>query len=222
MASRFRLTVPLAAIAVVAVLAFPASGSALNAEFIQLTPSGPSPAALSIPAGRYPVWVNNDSAAHTVVFANGLCTIHVAPGAVAQCPAGFPVGAYTYTVDKTATGRLTVSPESRSVTLAAQKHEIRRGGRLTLHGLLNYAQEGPPRVVGASTTSMRVTLLARPDRRHPFHAVASVRPAVLSRRGYPWQRVIRPRETTIYLVAAKHDTDWLPAQSKPFKIVVHR
>jgi plastocyanin len=222
MASRFRLTVQLVLIAAVAVLAFPASGSALSAAFVQLTPTGPSPAALTIAAGLYPVWVNNGSAAHTVVFANGVCTIHVAPGAIAQCPAGFSVGAYTYTVDGTAAGSLTVSPDSRSVTLAARQHEIRPGARLTLHGLLNYAQEGPPRVVGLSTTSMRVAILARPDRRHPFRAVASVRPATLSRKGYPWQRVIRPRKTTIYMVAARTDTDWQPAQSKPFKVVVRR
>lgn len=223
MASRLRLTLQFGVIAAVAVLVFPASGSALSARFIQLTASGPSPAALSIPAGQYPLWINNDSRAHTVVFANGLCTLHVAPGAIAQCIRGFGVGAYTYTVDRTAAGTLTVAPESRSVSLAAAKRAIRHGARLTLHGLLSYGHGGIPISNGAKT-SMRVTLLARPDRRHSFRAVASVRPAALGPKGYPWQRIIRPRRTTIYIVEANSQPSsgefWRAARSRPFKVVV--
>jgi hypothetical protein len=209
-----------------AVLAFPAGGSALSAVFITLTPRGPTPAAVDIPAGMYPVWQNQDTVAHTVVFANGLCSFQVAPGAIEQCAGvGFAVGSHPYTVDGTAPASITVTPEGRTVTLGAPRHEIKRGARLTLRGLLRYGYAGPP-VFPGSRTSMRVTVLARHDRREQFRAVASVRPGALKASGYPWRREIHPRRTTTYVVEAVSQPTsgqyWQPAQSEPFTVVVRR
>jgi hypothetical protein len=221
-----RLIAQAIVIAGLAVLAFPASGSALSAVFIALTPSGPAPAAVTIPAGMYPVWSNQDTVAHTVSFANGLCSIQVAPGATGQCTGvGFAVGDHPYTVDGTAQASITVTPEGRTVSLGARRHEIKRGARLTLHGLLNL-DEGSPPVLPGARTSMRVTVLARPDRRHPFRAVASTRAGRLNAKGFPWQWHIRPRRTTIYMVQANSQPAsgqyWQPAHSRPFKVVVRR
>jgi hypothetical protein len=225
MVRHFRLIAQVALIAGLAVLAFPAGGSALNAAGISLTSSGPSPAVLTIPAGIYPVWLNNDTVTHTVDFANGLCSIQIAPGAVGQCPLGLSVGAFPYTVDGTVQASVTVTPHSRTVTLRAGRHEIKRGARLTLRGFLNYDFLDSPPVTGGTRTSMRVTVLARSDRRHPFRAVATVRAGGVTARGaYRWLRHIRPRRTTIYMVEANSQPAsgqyWQPAHSRPFKIVV--
>lgn len=224
MARHRRLIAQAALVAALAVLAFPASGSALSAFFITLTPSGPSPAVATMPAGMYPVWVNHDTTAHAIVFPDGLCSIQIAPGGIGQCTGeGFSVGAHAYTVDGSAQASITVTPQGRKVTLDARRHQIKRGARLTLRGLLTYQYAGPPAFRG-SRTSMRVTLLARHDRRQPFRAVASVRPGALNANGYPWQRVIRPRRTTTYIVEAGSQPTsgqyWQPAHSGPFTVVV--
>ena len=101
------------------------SRSALSEAFVQLTPTGPSPAVLTIPAGMYPVWVNNDHVTHTVSFANGLCTFQLAPGAYQECPVAFSVGRYAYTVDGSAPGSVVVNAlPPASVTLTARSHTI--------------------------------------------------------------------------------------------------
>ena len=118
----------IAFVALLAVLALPSSGSALSAVFISLTPTGPSPAVLTISAGLYPVWINQDTVTHTVTFANG-CSIQVAPGGYGQCTNGFSgvVGDYAYTVDGTAQASIVVTAEGRTVTLTARRHTIKRG-----------------------------------------------------------------------------------------------
>ena len=211
-------------VAVLAVLAFPGSGSALSAYFITLTAGGAAPAAASLPAGMYPVWVNHDTTTHTVAFPGGLCSFQVAPGAIGQCTgAGFSVGVHPYTVDGTAQASITVTPGGRTVSLTARRHAIRRGARLTLHGLLNLAQTSPPVLPGART-SMRVTLLARYNSRHPFRAVATMRVARLTANGFPWRRHIRPRRTTTYIVEANSQPAagqaWQNAHSGPFTVRV--
>jgi hypothetical protein len=222
MARHCRLIAQLALVAGFALLAFPAAGSAFSGIGITLTASGPTPSVQTFPAGMYPLWFNQDTVAHTVVFANGLCSFQVAPGGIGQCPVGFFVGGYPYTVDGTTQATVTVTPEDRTLTLRAQRHEIRRGARLTLHGFLGFQVAGPP-VVGSGRPSMRVTVLARHDRRHPFRAVATVRPGA-GAGAYPWLRHIRPRRTTIYMVEANSQPAagpyWQPAHSRPFKIVV--
>jgi hypothetical protein len=221
-----RVIAQAALVAVVAMLAFPGSGWALNAYFITLGANGPTPAAATMPAGMYPVWFNHDTVTHTVDFADGLCSVQVAPGGIGQCAGvAFSVGDHPYTVDGTVLAGVTVIAERRTISLGARRHEIRRGERLTLHGSLQYAYAGPPIAPGART-SMRLTILARHEPGQPFRAVASVRPGGLEATGYPWRRIIHPRRTTTYLVEANSQAAsgqyWQPARSKPFTVVVRR
>ena len=52
-------------------------------------------------AAKFMFFGNTDSVSHTVVFANGLCSLELAPGANEGCPFAFVVGQYPYTVDGT-------------------------------------------------------------------------------------------------------------------------
>ena len=118
MVRRPRLLAHVVLLGVLAVLALPSNSSALSAVFIVLTPTGPSPAVVTIPAFLYPVWMNQDSVPHTVTFANGECSVQVAPGAIGQCANGFSngVGDYAYTVDGTAQASIVVTAIGRSVS----------------------------------------------------------------------------------------------------------
>jgi hypothetical protein len=110
------------------------------------------------------------------------------------------------------------APQNRTVTLAANRHTIKQGGRLLLHGILDYPIGSPPDFY----SRMPVTLLARHDSHHPFKRVAVT--AKLKRRqssGFPWKLYVHPKRTTIYLAEAVSDpTHWQPAKSRPFKVVV--
>ena len=100
----------------------------------------------------YPVWVNQDAVAHTVAFADGGCSIEVAPGAYGQCTHGFSsvVGNYAYTVDGTIQASIVVRAEGRIVTLKATSHRIGRGSKLLLHGKLAVATTNPLDAAGSS------------------------------------------------------------------------
>jgi hypothetical protein len=208
------------------ILGFPAAGSALLPTWeISLTPSGPSPSVLNVSGSGYLFWVNQDQVTHTVTFANGLCSFQLAPGERGECSSssGFfaSPGQYPYTMDGTFQGAVIVSPlppQTRTVTLTARSHTIKQGGRLLLHGILDYPIGSPPDFY----SRVPVTLLARHDRHHPFRRVAVT--AKLKRRqsaGFPWKLSVHPRRTTIYLAEAVSDpTHWQPARSRPFKVVV--
>jgi len=117
------------------ILAFPSAGSALSAVFITLTPSGPSPTVLTIAGNGYPVWRNTDTVAHTVSFANGLCSFQVAPGQIGQCSSiRWQVGQNPYTVDGKFQASIVWVLAGRTVTLGARSHTIKRGAHLRLHG----------------------------------------------------------------------------------------
>ena len=166
-----RLLATVALLSVLTVLAFPGSGSALRAVPIVLTAAGPSPTALTIPAGLYPVWFNNDTVAHTVRFDDGSCTFEAAAGGYGQCPRfAAVVGTFPYTVDGTAHGSIVVVPEGRAVYLVAKSHTIKRGKSLALHGELDVPTLSPP----APPARQPVTVLARPDRYHPFRSFRTV------------------------------------------------
>jgi len=207
-----------------AILGMPSAGSALRPTWqIILTPSGPSPSVLDVTGGGYLFWINQDQVTHTVTFANGQCSFQLAPGARGNCGNDFPlasVGEYTYTVDGTFQGSVIVShnPQPRTVTLTARRHTIKRGGRLLLHGMLDYPIGSPPDFY----SRMPVTLLARPDRYHRFKRVAVT--AKQKRRGpsgFPWKLYVHPKATTIYMAEATSSADsWQPAKSRPFKVVV--
>jgi hypothetical protein len=230
MVRRPRLIVQFALGAALVVLAFPADGSALRAVFIALTPTGPSPAVQTFPAGLYPVWRNHDAVTHTVVFANGLCSLQVAPGDYAQCTNAFIayVGDYAYTVDGTAQASIVVVADSRAVSLEASSHAIARGSQLRLHGMLHDYDLSPP----AAGPEQPIIVLARHDRYHPFRRIAVVTAKLHGRsKNFPfgrliWQLRVRPDKRTIYIAEAdsqpKGGQVWERAWSKPLKVVVMR
>lgn len=211
-----------------AIFALPSSGSALSAVFIELTPTGPSPAVMTIGAGSYPVWHNEDTVAHTVAFANG-CSIQIAPGAIGQCTNGFSsvVGNYPYTVDGTAQASIDVGAERRWVTFTNRRHAIRRGSDLLLHGTLAVAEQSPPAFSGPR---MPVTVLARSAHQGPFHRIAVVTAKPLHKRQFPphsvWRLRVRPRAGTTYIVEANSQPAegqyWQEARSKPFRVRFRR
>jgi hypothetical protein len=217
-----------ALVGVLAVLALPSSGSALSAVFIYLTPTGPSPAVLTIPAGLYPVWVNRDTVTHTVAFASG-CSIQVAPGGYGQCTNGFSgvVGDYPYTVDGTVQASIVVTAEGRTITLTARRHTISRGSELLLRGALAVAQTSPPVLSGPRQP---VVVLARPDGRRSFHPIAVVTAKPHRWHGGSsanvhsvWRLRVRPRVSTTYIVEARYQSQhWQRVRSGPFRVRVSR
>jgi hypothetical protein len=222
MVHRSRLIGLLAVLGAVA-LGFPAAGSALLPAWqISLTPSGPSPSVRNLSVGGgYLYWINEDQVTHTVAFANGLCSFQVAPGERGVCSNGwrFPsAGQYPYTVDGTFQGSVIVSLNPRTVTLTAKRHTIKQGGRLLLHGVLDYPVGSPP----IFESKMPVTLLARHDSHHPFKRVAVT--AEWRKRqpsGFPWKLSVHPNATTTYIAEATSNANyWQPAMSRPFKVVV--
>jgi hypothetical protein len=223
---RWRLA-QVALFGVLAVLAFPSSGSALSALFISLTPTGPSPATLTISGNDYPVWINEDTVAHTVTFANGKCSVQVAPREIGQCSNGFSsgVGNYPYTVDGTAQASIVVALDWRTVTLGAKSHAIDRGSVLTLRGTLAVGTGSPPVFQGPRQP---VTVLARPDRYHPFHRIADVTAQPRRSRNPAdahsvWHLRVRARHSAIYIVEANSQPgQWQQAWSKPFRVRVGR
>ncbi len=231
MARRWRSIVQVALVGVLAALVFPADGSSLDAVFIALTPTGPSPAVMTIPAGMYPVWSNNDTVTHTVVFANGSCSIQVAPGAIGQCINGYGggyVGDYAYTVDNTFQASIITVAADRSVSLSARHHTIRRGATIRLYGRLQDYDLSPP----GPGTEQPIIVLARHNRADPFRRIA-VRTAKLhptpKSHVHPWGELIwqlrvRPRARTTYIAEANSQPQggqvWQQAQSKPFEVRV--
>jgi hypothetical protein len=215
-----RLIAQTALLGTLVMLAFPADGSALRAMFIALTPAGPSPSALTLPAGMYPVWLNQDTVSHTVVFANGLCSFQVEPGGYGECsngPSEF-AGHFGYTVDGTFAASIDVVPEGRAVTLTANAHTIAPGTKLRLHGELDVAILSPP----APPAPQPVIVLARHDRYHPFHRFRVVRATTYGWH-LNWQLHVRPRTRTIYIAEADSQPAggqyWDRAWSKPFRVV---
>src|SRR3954452_7543976 len=106
------LIAQVALVGALAVLALPSSGAAFSGIPIFLTANGPSPAVQTLTAGAYPIWINQDTATHTVTFANGRCSLQVRPGGgFVGCPTGFYVGDYPYTVDGTIQASIVVAAD---------------------------------------------------------------------------------------------------------------
>jgi hypothetical protein len=223
--------VQLALVGILSALALPSSGSALLAPaIITLTATGPSPAVLQLPAGWYAAWTNQDTVTHTVTFANGRCSVQVPPGpGWVTCPHGFAngLGAYDYTIDGTTQASIDVVAMGRTVTLGANSHRIDRGATLGLHGRLAIASLGSPPVFDGPR--MPVTVLARPDRHHPFHriAVVAAKPHHSANPGHVysvWRLQVHPGANKIYIAEAnsqpKGGQYWQRAWSKPFRVRV--
>lgn len=228
------LVLQLALVGALALLAFPGASSALLPSFIvSLTPTGPSPAVMHEPAGYPPVMFSNtDTVTHTVTFANGSCSLQVAPGGDESCSSRSLsyVGDYPYTVDGTSQAQLVVDAIPRRVSLQAAGHSIVRGSLLTLHGRLHDVQYGSPPNPGPEQP---IIVLARPDRYHAFHRIAVVKAKLRSaKRVNPflgkllWRLHVRPRAKTIYIAEANYQPKggqvWQQAWSKPFRVTVRR
>ena len=226
MARRWRFIAQAACIAAL-VFAFPSAGSAFAGALVVLTPSGPSPTTLTIPAGAYPYWINNDQVTHTVVFANGLCSLELAPGTSGGCKVGFPVGQYPYTVDGTIQASVVVNAlPPTTVTLTARSHTLPKAGHLRLHGTLNWSWCcGVPL---PSRLRVPIVVLARHDGHHAFHRLTTVhsetRPP--SGRNWVWRLKVHPRAKTIYIAEVTYqpvgEQGERQARSMPFKVIPRR
>jgi hypothetical protein len=104
---------------------------------VALTGTGPSPSDVKMDAANYLEFSNPDSVAHTVVFANGLCSLTVslgtggAPHQWADCKDNFSfyAGSYAYTVDGKFPGRwkLTVRPGETTTYIAKVTGQLPQG-----------------------------------------------------------------------------------------------
>jgi hypothetical protein len=182
-------------------------------------------------------FVNNDSVNHTVVFANGLCSLTVTPGEQegggigAYCKDfNFTryAGSYAYTVDGTFPGTVVTTPMRRVVTLIARTHDIRGGTRLALRGRVSFYCPGPCSARELSS----VTVLARNGSKHPFRPIATVNPRHLqvhyrgpgidaTIRG-SWNLTVQPGGTTTYIAKVTGRVPqgriWTDAKSRPFTV----
>lgn len=162
---------------------------------------------------------------HTVTFANGLCSFQLAPGAYTECNFPLLVGQYPYTVDGTIQASVVVNAlPPTTVSLTAGSHTIRRAAQLRLHGTLNRTECClPPSLV----LRMPLVVLARHDRYHPFHHIATVRSERRMPDGsYGWQLSLHPTARTIYIAEVTYqpqgELGQRQAWSRPFKVLVRR
>ena len=232
------LVAKVALLGVLGGLAFPSDGSGYTgAQPVSLTASGPSPSTLKMTAGQYMVFDNKDSVTHTVVFANGLCSLTVTPGEWVgpaysvngsqhpDCNDNVPfyVGGYPYTVDGKVSGMVETAPAFRSVTLTARTHRVRRGQRLTLHGTARWDNNATPM---SSTPPFPVIVLARYAGSHTFKAIATVTmPGGVDVQD-SWHFTVRPGVATTYIAELTGQLPggqiWRQATSRPFTVRVRR
>ena len=219
----------------------PGSCNKPRACSVSLTATGPAPSRLTAAAASYLSFDNTDSVTHTVVFANGLCSITLnpgeqgGPGSVAngvQHPAcmdnfTFFVGDYPYTVDGKFAGTVVTTPLRRVVTLTARTHAIRHGTRLTLHGQVSWFDYNPDSFL--MREQFRVVVLARQDGRHAFKPITTGR--VWSSQvygtgigiGYAWKRKVKPGAKTTYIAkVTAQPWIWSSAQSRPFTVRIRK
>lgn len=224
-----------------ALVLFPSAGAAYIAPtLVALTATGPSPSGLKTYATDLLIFDNQDSVTHTVVFANGRCTLPVAPGQEigpggsqvlqggqqpAPTPAGCPhdftayAGSYAYTVDASSRGTIDVRLDRRTVTLTAPSHDVRLGARLTLHGEVHFGGDFGQMVLRAP---FPVAIYARHGSR-PYRRIALL-PAS-GHTGYFWHLTVRPGARTTYVAELKGQGNargkiWSNAKSSPFTVRV--
>jgi hypothetical protein len=200
---------------------------------VSLTATGPSPNVLTMRAEGLAAFSNPDSMPHTVVFADGLCSLTLPPGesgwdAVRGCPnrLSYYVGTYAYTVDGKFPGTVVTTPLPRSVSLRGRTHTIRGGTRLTLRGQVrrSHTDMAPP---------PPVVVLARHNSKEPFEPVATVRTRGAHRATYEWKLHVQPDVTTTYIAevtaqrlcyyptsrcAHPQGQVWNNAKSRPFTV----
>ena len=191
-----------ALVGVVAALVVVSDGSAApKVVTVVITATGPSPSTVRIGPGKEFLWVNNDSVAHTLVFAHGsYCSLNPSgepPPTIAPCDYYYAkrVGSFGYSVDGRFPGKVVVVALARSVSLTARTHSVRLGSQLTLHGQETFDNGGAPFCShggGLAETGLRV--LARHAAGQPFKRIAmfSLRTPTHKRPGkhgcsYLWQ-----------------------------------
>jgi len=223
------------------------SNSAQNCVLgcVALTGAGPSPSTLKMVAAGGMSFDNTDSVSHTVVFANGLCTLTLTPGEMGgpgvyvnglghpDCKKNFPryVGSYAYTVDGKFAGTVVTTPLRRFVTLTARTHTIRRGTGLTLHGQVSTGGTCDPEPGPSKYDPLPPAIvLARHDGRHPFQPIATVRVKFRLGHGtvcgqrvkWVWKLKVQPAVTTTYIAKVTGQSPrgqlWTKARSRPFTV----
>jgi plastocyanin len=226
-----------ALVGVLGALAFPSDGSGYISSYpVSLTATGPSPSTLKFDAGRYMLFDNKDSVTHTVVFANGLCSLTLSPGEHAgpgnelgpdnpDCNDNFTfyVGSYAYTVDGKFPGTVETMPAFRSVTLKARTHKVRRGERLTLHGKVMWDNN----VTSLATKApFPVIVLARYAGSHSFKAIATVSMGPAGDASGLWHLKVRPGIATTYIAKVTGQLSngriWKQATSRRFAVRMRR
>jgi plastocyanin len=225
------LSAEVALVGALAAFAFPSAGSGyISSKSVSLTASGPSPSTLKMGAGNFMLFDNTDSVTHTVVFANGLCSLTLSPGEQAgpgnelgpdnpDCNDNFTfgVGSYAYSVDGTHSGTVDTLPAYRSVTLEARTHALRAGERLTLHGRVAWDNTC---CEFATTVPFPVVVLARSAGSDSFKVVAAV-----ATRGL-WHVKVRPGVATTYIAKVSGQLPgaliWRQATSRPFTVRMRR
>jgi hypothetical protein len=196
-----------------------------------LTATGPSPSRAKMHAANNLDFLNWDSVNHTVVFANGLCSLTVPSaesggGAFGDCKDPFwrYAGSYAYTVDGTFPGMVVTVPMRRVVNLTALTHDIRGGTRLTLWGGVSFYCPGPC----SARYRDPVTVLARNGSKHPFRPIATVKARYTvsydgdtTFRG-SWKLTVRPGGTTTYIAKVPGRVPqgriFTDAKSRPFTV----
>jgi hypothetical protein len=195
---------------------------------VALTGTGPSPSDVKMDAANYLEFSNPDSVAHTVVFANGLCSLTVslgtggAPHQWADCKDNFSfyAGSYAYTVDGKFPGKVVTTPLRRLVTLTAREQSIRRGARLRLHGQVIWHCGH----CGLITKKhyFPVIVLARHNTKDAFEPIATVPQRFEGRFPGRWKLTVRPGETTAYIAKVTGQLPqgriWTSAKSRPFTV----
>jgi hypothetical protein len=206
---------------------------------VTLTATGPSPSRMEMPAGSFLVFANSDSVSHTVVFADGRCSLTLTPGEGFDAWArvspkwdchdnsSFYVGSYAYTVDGKFSGTVVTTPVHRVVTLTARTHTIRGDTRLILHGQVNppgwsYRVSDPP----GWRDYVSVVVLARHNSKHPFRPIATLNPGLMKKElvgSYQrWRLTVHPGATTTYIAKVTSQLPqgqiWTNAKSRPFTV----
>lgn len=208
----------------------------MQSHTVSLTATGPSPSTLKLAGGNYMLFDNKDSVTHAVVFANGLCSLTLSPGEAAgpgnelgpdnpNCHDNFTfeVGSYAYSVDGTVPGTVDTVPASRSVTLIARTHRIRRGERLTLHGRATWDNSC---CEFATKAPFPVIVLARYAGSHTFKAIATVAMGGSPDASDVWHLKVRPGIATTYIAEVNGQLPegriWKQATSHPFTVRLRR
>jgi hypothetical protein len=197
---------------------------------------------MEMPAGSYLSFANADSVSHTVVFADGHCSLTLNPGEGFQYTAPFApywechdissfyVGSYAYTVDGTFSGTVVTTPVHRVVTLTARTHTIQGGTHLVLHGLVDppgllYRVSNPP----GWKDYVPVVVLARGhNSTHPFRPIATLYEPLRKKTPGSWQHrwrlTVHPGAPTTYIakVTWQHPQGqiWTNATSRPFTVLI--